>query len=141
MKRGHYTAARVLLHRACAHAAACDHPEAEARALLLEARNEASVCNYAGAIQLIQKAQALGGAQLCAHAFITSIIIIIIIASHRPVSGLQERTPSMQLLLWAASLVPSGVSGGSKLRRNNVRKSTRITKAGWIETGWQEAQT
>lgn len=36
--RGHYAAARALLHRARAHAHACDHPEAAARALLVEAR-------------------------------------------------------------------------------------------------------
>ncbi len=62
IKRGHYAAARNLLHRARAHAASCDQPEAEARAFLMEAKAEKSVCNYTGAIQLIQKAQAIGGA-------------------------------------------------------------------------------
>lgn len=62
VKRGHYAAARDLLARARAHAAACDQPESEARALLLEAKAEASVCNYTGAITLIQKAQQIGGA-------------------------------------------------------------------------------
>jgi hypothetical protein len=61
IKRGHYAAARELLHRARAQAAACDHPEAEARALLMEARCEATACDYARAIRLVQQAQKIGG--------------------------------------------------------------------------------
>lgn len=61
VKRGHYAAARALLHRARAHAAACDHPEAQARCLLVEARAEAGACNYNGAITLVQQAQRIGG--------------------------------------------------------------------------------
>ncbi len=67
VKRGHYAAAKGLLQRARAHAVACDQPEAQARALLVEAKGEKSVCNYGGAIQLIQQAQGIGGTHTHTH--------------------------------------------------------------------------
>uniref|UniRef100_A0A7S3QYI0 Uncharacterized protein n=1 Tax=Dunaliella tertiolecta TaxID=3047 RepID=A0A7S3QYI0_DUNTE len=59
--RGHYAAARRLLHRAQTLARASDHPEAEARALLVEAMAQSAANDFSGAIMLIQQAQRIGG--------------------------------------------------------------------------------
>ncbi|KAF5825229.1 hypothetical protein DUNSADRAFT_13372, partial [Dunaliella salina] len=59
--RGHYAAACRLLHRAQALARASDHPEAEARALLVEAMAQSAANDFSGAIMLIQQAQRIGG--------------------------------------------------------------------------------
>eukprot|EP00983_Pelagomonas_calceolata_P032272 1012816-Pelagomonas_calceolata.AAC.1 len=58
--RGHYAAARRLLHRAQTLARASDHPEAEARALLVEAMAQSAANDFSGAIMLIQQAQRIG---------------------------------------------------------------------------------
>ena len=60
--RGHYAAARRLLHRSHTLSRAHDHPEAEARSLLVEAKAQASANDFSGAIMLIQQAQCIGGA-------------------------------------------------------------------------------
>jgi len=63
--RGHYAAARRLLHRARTLARASDHPEAEARSLLVEAMAQSRANDFSGAIMLIQQAQRIGGRSVC----------------------------------------------------------------------------
>eukprot|EP00967_Tisochrysis_lutea_P038027 scaffold45603_cov31-Tisochrysis_lutea.AAC.1 len=78
--RGHYAAARRLLHRAQTLARASDHPEAEARALLVEAMAQSAANDFSGAIMLIQQAQRIGGMP-------SGFIFLLPASSLPPVSG------------------------------------------------------